>query len=694
MLRSSQGPSRCVVALCAILPAMAPAGEAQAPTAGGIGAAPASFPRVWVTYRKARGLDEDIRDLLAHGVGAIAAGGSEGERADLVSAARRHGIRLIMQVPDVSEQAWTIPPEKVERAVMIAGALDGKAIDRHRFRFEALPQEVTIESPVYDRENCYGTLGRYFPGMREPLRGEVIVKEADFDGAQHIRVIPARLRRRDETHWTMRFDLTGVKGDLESAIVAVYWISEGTRSYWMFGDAASAAAPSTREAVAAAVRREVRAWRKANGGEFPSDLIFALRYGDECFHASGHLNGPECSYPLWDYSQSAIALFRARNPRDEVPRGKPWPDVFGRRAHADWMYVHHRACADLIRVVKETLRGEGLPDLLVFRNVTRSGVFCAENDHDGSGLDMLVRELDVAHLDPYPVKAGGYQDALIPIDMSYVAGLARRHGKLLVPWLQAHTYWPERGGLTHPSASQISRMLAQHASHRPDAIMWLGYGRGYTFPDGEPEAWRAAGREHASFFAPDRPPVRPRFLAVRPYTVRSLRDVDGNSPLDAFFTETILHDAVVNRGWAYDPLEPFDGASVDPADLRRYPLVLAELGELTGPELAPFEACDVPCILFVQGADRFSIDAATTGIAGAVRDAAGSGLRVVPAAGEPFAVEAADLFDLVPGARVEAGVGSSAGAWRKGKLLFVALRSARRDRALPDWLWKVAPSPQ
>jgi hypothetical protein len=358
------------------------------------------------------------------------------------------------------------------------------------------------------------------------------------------------------------------------------------------------------------------------------------------------------------------------------------------------MYVHHRACADLVRTVKETLLGEGLGGLLVLRNITRAGVFSVENDHDGSGLDMLVRELDVAHIDPYPVKAGGYQDTLIPIDMSYVAGLARRHGKYLVPWLQAHTYWPERGGLTHPSASQISRMLSQQSPHRPDALMWLGYGRGHTFPDGEPEAWRAAGREQESFFARERTPVRPQFLAVRPYTVRALRDVDGNAPQDAFFTETILHDAVVHRGWAYDAMEPLDCASVDPAELRRYPLVLAELGELTGPALAPFEASGVPSILFVEGADRFSIDLSTTGIVRPVRHAAGSGLRVDPASGEPFSVEGADLFDLAPGAHPEARVGSSSCAWRKGKLLFVAMRSALRDRALPEWLWRVFPQPQ
>jgi len=222
--------------------------------------------------------------------------------------------------------------------------------------------------------------------------------------------------------------------------------------------------------------------------------------------------------------------------------------------------------------------------------------------------------------------------------------------------------------------------------------MWLGYGRGYTFPDGDAEAWKTAGREHEFALGGARSKPQPRLAAVRPYTVRALRDVDGHAPADSFFTETILYDVVVRKKWAYDPLEPIDGASLDPAELRRYPLVLAEVGELTGAELAPYVASGVPCALFITGADRFSIDPAITGISRSVRVAQGSALQVLLVSGEPVLAEAADLYEVDPGVEVMARVGAVPCAWRKGNLLFVAFRSERRDGALPAWLWKTISS--
>ena len=108
------------------------------------------------------------------------------------------------------------------------------------------------------------------------------------------------------------------------------------------------------------------------------------------------------------FCQSSPTAFRNRNRTDHYPRGAAWIDVFGRRAYADWMFAHHQGCADLMRVAKKTLRSEGLGHLLTFRNVTRGGVFSTANDHVGTGLDMLVQTLDIAHLDPYPVSARGY----------------------------------------------------------------------------------------------------------------------------------------------------------------------------------------------------------------------------------------------------------------------------------------------
>jgi hypothetical protein len=120
-------------------------------------------------------------------------------------------------------------------------------------------------------------------------------------------------------------------------------------------------------------------------------------------------------------------------------------------------------------------------------------------------------------------------------------------------------------------------------------------------------------------FADDRAPVKPRLAAVRSYTVRTLRDVDGVAPQNRFFTETMLSDVVMRRHWPYDPLEPDQTSDLDPVALGRYPLVLAELGSLSKAALAPFPASDAPCVLFIEGADRFEIDGDSTRIARFVR---------------------------------------------------------------------------
>ncbi|MFH1739702.1 MAG: hypothetical protein ABIH23_11890, partial [bacterium] len=535
----------------------------------------APFPPVWTSYSPVKGYEEDFKDLREHGVGVVDINPGPDKIPELLSAARRYDMKILISIPEITEQAYAIP--NVERAVMIGGAYQGKAIDRFRFSFAPKQHEIIIDNPYYDKEDCYDKLGRYLPGMRDPIRAEVVVKLADYDGEQHLQIIPATTSRLDDKRCSMRFDLTGVEGDLDHVILAVYWISEGTRDYWMFGDSASANAASTKKALADAVRKQIGKWQKANDGSFPADII-AIRFGDECFHVSCHLNSLDCSYPMWDYSESAVAAYRERNPGEEYPRGKSWIDVFGRRAYAHWMYTHHRACADLVRVVKETLREEGVEHLLVYRNITRGNVFDSRNDHDGTGLEMLVQELDIAHLDPYPVAADKYLPARIPEDMSYVSGLARRHKKYLVPWLQAHSYWGKRGGLTHPGPEYIARMVQEHIPHQPDALMWLGYGKSSTFPNTRPESWEEAGRQHKIFMELKREPIEAKLAAIRSYTVRSLRDVDGIAPQDASFTDAILYDVVMRQHWPYDPFEPFQCSELDINSLKEYPLVLAEMG--------------------------------------------------------------------------------------------------------------------
>ncbi len=154
------------------------------------------LPKVWMTYYNGKDLNEDFRDMKDHGVDAVEVGiwGIEGNSnaKEILNVARKTGMKLIIGIPEVSEQAYKIPQDKVERAVMMGGAYNGKAIDRFRFEFTSRKHSITIESPVYDSTNCYGSIGRYFMGLT-PVKAEVVVKLAEYDGEQHLKIIEAKI---------------------------------------------------------------------------------------------------------------------------------------------------------------------------------------------------------------------------------------------------------------------------------------------------------------------------------------------------------------------------------------------------------------------------------------------------------------------------------------------------------------------
>jgi hypothetical protein len=207
------------------------------------------------------------------------------------------------------------------------------------------------------------------------------------------------------------------------------------------------------------------------------------------------------------------------------------------------------------------------------------GVFHPANDHDGSGQELLTKNLDVVHLDPYPVKARGYSD-VIPRDMSYSAGLARRYDRLLIPWMQAHTYSP--GKLEHVSPEHVSRMIEEQRAHGVDAIMWLGWGRNYTFPRIQPDSWEKAVQlqKQLKTFPPRKPRVR--LAALRPYrtwATCSRCDDQIRNPADWLLQQFL-------EVWAVKYKQPYDMFEVPPGmdegrrteldtSLKRYPLIVS-----------------------------------------------------------------------------------------------------------------------
>ncbi len=594
------------------------------------------WPVAWTTYRTVRSLEEDIADLKAHGVGLISwRARSADEARRFLEVARRTGMKCHIDFPEVTENAGIVRGEGLGPvdALMIGGVYRGKAIDRHVFTFEARPQEIVIEPPVYNRGFAYTRgsgstgpanktepIGHYYPDMPQPLRAEVVVPLRPFDGRQHLRIVPAEVREapagaependsvtpgmpaaaetKNRKLYTLSFDLTGLDDAmLERVGLAVYWPYHGTNQYWMFQHGTvSAWAESTHEAARRRVRRTLGPWIEAGGGTFPLDVVLAARFGDECFYVTGHLSTAPVSYPLWEYSEPSIEAFRERAGPLEYPRTWGYPEVYGPDAYAWWLWTLHEGGARLCETVREEV-AEHAPGLLVFRNTTRMGVFHMSNDHDGSGQELLARHLDVVHLDPYPVTGSGYGSA-IPRDMSYCSGLARRLGKPLVPWMQAHVYGP----LTHPSPEHIDRMAEEQYAQGVDAVMWLGYSPGNTFPLKDPASWERAAAFHRRLAASPPPKPEPRLAVLRSYRAWALssRCEDRiRNPAD-WMLQQLLEVWAVKHGRAYDVFEvpPAMDAEAKAAlerELQHYPYVVSTLprdgawviGEGTEGEEAP-----------------------------------------------------------------------------------------------------------
>ena len=104
---------------------------------------------------------------------------------------------------------------------------------------------------------------------------------------------------------------------------------------WKGGSAQmSVFSPHTLAASVASMEARLGNWAKGNGGTFPSDVVVAVRFGDECFNVTGWLDGPAASYPIYGYSDSGLAAFRRLAPKGlEPPRTWGFPEVYGADAY-------------------------------------------------------------------------------------------------------------------------------------------------------------------------------------------------------------------------------------------------------------------------------------------------------------------------------------------------------------------------
>ncbi len=654
---------------------------------------------VWMSYvNVVNGMDEDFHDMKAHGVEGVEINmypaiwvGDELDLNQALECARKYDMQLAFTIENITLRADRLAAHGITPTpcVMIGGVYEGKAIDWNRFSFAPERHEILIDKPVFGSDWTLGN-GSYFAELLPPHYAEVVVKEKDYDGQQHLLIIPATIEVDGEHTYRMQFDLSGASGDLDNVMLAVYWrmrgpISEQPQPANYFGNTASPHAAGTAEGLRALLRYEIGRWTEANGGEFPADIVMGIRVGDEDFLQTvpnGPAN-PAQSMPLWDYSDEAIAAFRCLNPDDTYPRHWTYREAFGERAYADWMWSYHRACADLLRVAKDTLCQEGLESLRIYRNLTRCNTFYVGNDHGGMGLDMCAREMDIVSADPYPASDRGYNDSSIPRDMGYVAGLARRHEKELMPWMQGHE-------IQHPSVVHLNRIYEQHLAHEPTRIMYLGYGgrewppRGTaaTFPDGNPDSWEESRRLNKQFRQRVRGDAKVRVVVVRDYHVWSLNSFGEVDCLDRLFTD-ILAEISDPYGTPFDPIEVRSLNALDWGELERYSLVVVALARKV-PQHCWRRFAELPgkCVLLASDCETLAEDEGTTGVRSSSEIVLSGEVTTFDGVALPSLYTR--CVEVGPNVHTLGTYGGETCIWRVGTIVFVGARI--RHEAVPEFV--------
>lgn len=608
------------------------------------------WPRAWVSYSVVDSLEKDFIDLKQHGVGLVSMNARTVEDArKKLALARKYGMKFHIQFNKINERRDLIQKMGLDPvdALMIGGIYKGMAIDRFLFAFTPGKQSIIVEPPVYNAYFAYRARqpenlpleerepnSHYYPDIPSPVKAEIVVPLKLYDGQQHLKIIPATIEElpvgtklnedsatpnmmkaleiKNRKLYKISFDLTGLdKAILDKVGVAVYWPFHGSDKWYIFGNGTvCTAAESTLEAARRDTQNQLKIWTEANGGTFPIDVVIASRIGDECFYLTGHLYEPNktVNFPLWDYSQPAIDVYRKNAGENDYPRTWGYPEIYGIDAYGWWMYTLHQNSANLIKATVEEVE-KLAPGILLFRNTTRAGIFAIANDHDGSGPELLTRQLNIVHLDPYPVGGAwwggsGYRDDILR-DMPYYAGLARRYNRLLIPWMQAHTYGGPTG-LQHPSAEQVKRMGEEQYSNGVDALIWLGYGKSNTFPRTRPESWEQAGIFHRQLI--DNPPAKPKakLAVLRSYNAWSLTSYNAEMILNP--QDWLLQQWL--EVWSVKYRQPYDVFELPPSqsaeeilqlknDLKKYDYVIATktwegawiIGEnTTGSAVKPDEA--------------------------------------------------------------------------------------------------------
>jgi hypothetical protein len=587
------------------------------------------FPRVWISSEDHADAAH-FADLATHGAQVI-------ETEDF-KRAREHGLQIMFMVGRIGPQDVIRMGMTPEYAVAIGGTYNDLSIESHTFPFTKGQHTIEIFQPWFyapfdwKRQQYLTnnrTFGDYFGEFStdRAFKAEVLVKQRDYDGKQHLAIVPATVTERKRHSLFVTFDLSNIDGDLDHTMLAVYWRASQL----------SPAAASTREAMVQSIRAKLDKFTEENGGTFPADVVRALRFGDECFLMTGFAHSPKASLPLYEYSESGLAGFCKLNGGDGYPRVWGFPEVFGVNAYRDWLYAYHKATAELVKAVVTEVHKVSTR-ILVFRNPTRfnpTTFATLPNDHDGCGTQLLAEQFDMINADPYPVShtgdsqyvnpdrdpRPGYIESIIPLECAYWSGLIRRYDKKFVCWLQAHTFAKD---LQHISPSDAHHIYDQVARYNPDGIMWLGYKPGdttespflgMTLPDARPETWKAIRSiNYRAQRDLGRPKAKPNVAVLRFYAERSLVDLERHNLHDRFLTERILTGLTMDLDIPYDIFEYYKKEDVDPRVLRSYQQVILCVMDLDGLPLDQFAKEKIPLSIVCWNGASLAAHSGFTGV--------------------------------------------------------------------------------
>jgi hypothetical protein len=167
------------------------------------------FPRVWMSSEDHADAAH-FADLAAHGVQVI-------ETEDFKNV-RQHGLQIMFMVGRIGPEDVTRLGLKPEYAVAIGGTYNDLSIESHTFPFTKDKHTIEIFQPwfyaPYDwKRQQYltdnKTFGDYFGEFStdRAIRAEVVVKQQDYDGRQHLAMVPATITERKRHSLLVTFDL-------------------------------------------------------------------------------------------------------------------------------------------------------------------------------------------------------------------------------------------------------------------------------------------------------------------------------------------------------------------------------------------------------------------------------------------------------------------------------------------------------